>query len=413
MLIDELPHGDKVRAAGAEYAGELGRLIDLCVAIQQIPAPTGAEAERAAWVEARMRGIGLRDVERDDLGNVYGRRAAAANPSRARARSALLVSAHTDTVFPPETDLRVRRLANGLLRGPGIGDNSTGVAGLLALAQTLTRLPPPPADIWLAANSMEEGMGDLRGMRRVVDRLDNGGAAARKGRGRLGAVIVLEGMGLGRIVHQALGVRRYRTSAIAPGGHSWSDFGAASAVHGLVSVAEEIVKTQAPQTPRTTFNIGRIGGGTSINTIAQEAWMELDLRSAAPQTLIWLDEQVQRIIERRARAHRDRGDGLTLRHELIGHRPAGELSFQHPLVQAARAILRELGIEERRDARISSTDANVPLSRDIPAVCVGLTDGGDVHRLNEWINPLPLEKGMRQLLYLTWWSAAWLTTRGA
>ena len=201
MLIDGLPHGEAVRAAGAAYAGRLGRLIDLCIAIQQIPAPTGAETDRAAWVEGRMKAIGLADVERDELGNVYGRRVAQVG---VQDRPALLVSAHTDTVFPHKTDLRLRRLGSGLLCGPGIGDNSTGVAGLLTLAETLTQLAAPPVDIWLVANSMEEGLGDLRGMRRVVDRL----AAETGGRGALGAVIVLEGMGLGRIVHRALGVRR-------------------------------------------------------------------------------------------------------------------------------------------------------------------------------------------------------------
>ena len=404
MLIDALPHGDAVQAAGAAYAGQLEQLIDLCIAIQQIPAPTGAEAERAAWVESRLRTIGLADVDQDELGNVYGR------VPGAQARPALLVSAHTDTVFPLETELRVRRLSNRLIRGPGIGDNSAGVAGLLTLAETLTQLAPPPVDVWLVANAMEEGVGDLRGMRRVVDRLDNVQcASAQKGRGALGAVIVLEGMGLGRIVHQALGVRRYRASATAPGGHSWGDFGSASAIHGLVSVAEEIVQMQVPQAPRTTFNIGRIGGGMSVNTIAQEAWLELDLRSASPETLVWLDGQMRQIIERHARAGRARGDGFSLRYEQIGHRPAGAIPFQHPLVQAASHILQEIGVQERGDARISSTDANVPLSRQIPAVCVGLTDGGNVHRLNEWIDPLPLVKGMQQLLYLTWWSAAWLT----
>ena len=412
MLIDALPHGDAVQTAGAAYAGRLEQLIDLCIAVQQIPAPTGAETERAAWVENRMRAIGLADVARDELGNVYGR---VRGPSP-QAQPALLVSAHTDTVFPPETDLRLRRLNNGLIRGPGIGDNSTGVAGLLTLAETLMQLAAPPVDIWLVANSMEEGVGDLRGMRQVVDRLaaETDGAnrsadPSHNRRGALGAVIVLEGMGLGRIVHQALGVHRYRTSAVAPGGHSWGDFGAASAVHGLVSLADEMVRLQLPQTPRTTFNIGRIGGGTSVNTIAQQAWMELDLRSESPQTLVWLDGQIGKIVERHVHAHRTHGDGLTLCHEQIGNRPAGALPFQHPLVQAASTILQEIGVKERADARISSTDANVPLSRNIPAVCVGLTDGGDAHRLSEWIDPLPLVKGMQQLLYLTWWSAAWLT----
>ncbi len=415
MLIDGLPHGSAVQAAGAAFAGRHEQLIDLCMAVQQIPAPTGAEAERAAWIEKRMQAIGLADVERDRLGNVYGRVCGA----RPQEGPALLVSAHTDTVFPPEIDLRLCRLDNGLIRGPGIGDNSTGVAGLLMLAETLTQLAPPPVDIWLVANSMEEGLGDLRGMRRVVDRLaaeangaNRSAGSSRNGRGALGAVIVLEGMGLGRIVHQGLGARRYRISATAPGGHSWGDFGAASAVHGLVLLAEEIVTMQVPQTPRTTFNIGRIGGGTSVNSIAQAAWMELDLRSESTKTLAWLDGQIGEIIARHVQAHSAYEDGLTLRHEQIGNRPAGGLPFRHPLVQAASTVLQELGIKERSDGRISSTDANVPLSRNIPAVCVGLTEGGDAHRLSEWIDPLPLVKGMQQLLYLTWWSAAWLTKSG-
>ena len=169
---------------------------------------------------------------------------------------------------------------------------------------------------------------------------------------------------------------------------------------------------QVPQTPRTTFNIGRIGGGTSVNSIAQAAWMELDLRSESPKTLAWLDGQIGEIIARHVQAHSAYEDGLTLRHEQIGNRPAGGLPFRHPLVQAASTVLQELGIKERSDGRISSTDANVPLSRNIPAVCVGLTEGGDAHRLSEWIDPLPLVKGMQQLLYLTWWSAAWLTKSG-
>ena len=385
MPIEGLPHGGEVQAAAAAYAGKLDQLIDLCITMQQIPAPTGAEAKRAAWVENRFQAMGLADVAQDELFNVYGR------IPGAHAAPALLVSAHTDTVFPAATDLRLQHLRNGLISGPGIGDNSTGVAGLLILAETLAGLAAPPVDIWLVANSMEEGLGDLRGMRRAVDRLEN----------VLGAVIVLEGMGLGRVVHQALGVRRYRISITGPGGHSWGDFGSASAIHELVAVAADIVKLQMPQTPRTTFNIGRIGGGTSVNTIAQDAWLELDLRSASVQTLAWLDEQVQRIVES--------VDGVSLHNEQIGNRPTGSISARHPLVQAASNILQKVGVKERSDLCISSTDANVPLSRHIPAVCLGLTKGGDAHRLSEWINPLPLVKGMQQLLYLTWWSAAWLT----
>lgn len=407
MLIEGLPGADALRVAGATLGADLQSVVDLCIAIQQIPAPTGAEAERAAWIERRMRSIDLANVGLDDLGNVYAR------VPGSRPAPALLISAHTDTVFPSRTDLRLRRLNNGYLQGAGIGDNAAGVAGLLTLAELLRRLEAPPVDIWLVANAMEEGIGDLRGMRAVVDRLNaRPGESTYRGDGprALGAVIVLEGMGLGRVVHQALGVRRYRTSAAGPGGHSWSDYGAASAVHGLVATAQELLNVELPDAPRTTFNIGRIGGGASVNSIAQEAWMELDLRSESPETLLWLDRQAAQIVERRARADARDGDGLLLRHERIGRRPAGQIPFRHPLVQAACGILRELDIEERSDARISSTDANVPLSRNIPAVCIGLTDGGNAHRPSEWIDPSRLPKGMQQLLYLTWWCAAWLTT---
>ena len=149
----------------------------------------------------------------------------------------------------------------GRVYAPGLGDNSTGVAALLLLIETLKRLPTPPVDIWLVANSGEEGLGDLRGMRAAVDRL----------RSKIGACIVIEGMGLGRVVHQALGSRRFRISVNAPGGHSWSAFGSPSAVHVLVQLAAGLTRLDVPTHPRTTFNVGRISGGTSVNTIAQHA----------------------------------------------------------------------------------------------------------------------------------------------
>ncbi len=221
-------------------------LVNLCIAIQQIPAPTGAEQARAAWVADRLAKLGLRDlVLEPELHNVYGRRLGA------RRGPALLISAHTDTVFGPETDLAVTRdPVHGRIYGPGIGDNAMGVAALLGLAEQLRHLPPPPVDIWLAANSREEGLGDLGGMRAVVDALGE----------KIGACIVIEGMGLGRVVHRGLGSRRYRMHVSAPGGHSWSDFGAASAVHVIAQLAADLTRLHAPDEPRTTFNIGRIEG---------------------------------------------------------------------------------------------------------------------------------------------------------
>ena len=395
MGLDRLPEFASIRAAAEKIAGEGERLTSLCVEIQQIPAPTGAEEQRADWVQARLRGLGLADIDRDGALNVYGR-----IPGK-QSTPALLVSAHTDTVFPATTDLAVRVDAQtGRVAGPGIGDNSAGLAGLVVLAEILAGIEAPPVDIWLVANSNEEGLGDLKGMRAAVERLQD----------RLGAVLVLEGMGLGRIVHQGLGVRRYRIHAVAPGGHSWGDFGSASAIHALTALATEITRLAVPKQPRTASNPGKFTGGTSVNTIAQHAALELDLRSAAAETLDQLDQQVQQLVQRQQRQHEKAKDGVLFSVEAIGDRPAGLIPESHPLMQAASAILAQLEIVERLDVRISSTDANIPLSRGIPSVCIGLTDGGDAHRLSEWIDPKPLTKGIQQLLYLTWWTAAWLTT---
>ncbi len=397
MGLDRLSEYASIRAAAEKIAGEGDRLAVLCVEIQQIPAPTGAEEKRAAWVESRWRKLGLADIDRDAALNIYAR-----IPGR-QPTPALLVSAHTDTVFPASTDLSVRvDPETGRIAGPSIGDNSTGLAGLMILAEVLAGLgEPPPVDIWLVANSTEEGLGDLKGIRAAVDRLQD----------RIGAVLVLEGMGIGRIVHAGLGVRRYRIHADAPGGHSWGDFGSASAIHCLAALVTDITRLNLPQQPRTTFNVGKFSGGTSVNTIAQHASLELDLRSTAPETLAQLDEQVQRLVQRHQRLHEKAKSGVAFRVEMIGDRPAGQIPESHPLMQAASGILAQLAIPERMDVRISSTDANIPLSRGIPSVCIGLTDGGDAHRLSEWIDPKPLAKGIQQLFYLTWWTAAWLTTK--
>jgi tripeptide aminopeptidase len=387
------PQYANIEAAAAALKEQREKLAALCIAVQQIAAPTDQEQERAAWVQGEFQRLGLADVSMDELHNVYAR-----IPGREPSRPALLVSAHTDTVFPAHTDLSIRiDNEEGRIYGPGIGDNSTGVAALLALAESLSTLGAPPVDVWLVANSGEEGLGDLRGMRAAVDRL----------RAHIGAAIVLEGMGLGRIVHRALGSRRYRITATAPGGHSWSDFGTASAVHVLALIAADIVRVKVPASPRTTFNIGRIEGGTSINTIAQHATMELDMRSEEPVALEYLAANVDQLLERYQSA-RWKKWGVHVTVETIGDRPAGELAADHPLVKAAAAALVDAGLTAPPDLRISSTDANIPLSRGIPAVCVGIAEGGNAHRLEEWLSTAKLGQGMQHLFLLTWWAAAWL-----
>jgi tripeptide aminopeptidase len=396
--MDELVYEPAVLAAALAFAGQQPTLVQRCRQVQQIAAPTGAEHRRAAWVAEQFSLLGLTEVTVDALPNVYalvpGQRIDIGQP-------ALLVSAHTDTVFPAETDLTLSDdPKQGRLYGPGIGDNATGVAGLLTLAATLCQLPPPPVDIWLVANCGEEGLGDLRGMRAAVDQLGD----------RLGACIVLEGTGFNRVVHRALASRRYRISVRAPGGHSWSDFGAASAVHVLVQLASDLTQLQPPTAPRTTFNIGRISGGASVNTIAQRAALELDLRSEESTTLQTMVEQTLSIVKRHQLAWRNQN--VQVEYELIGDRPGGEIKETHPLVQAAYRSLALCGITATQGLSMSSTDANIPLSRGIPAVCIGITEGGNAHRLEEWINTALLPLGMRHLLQLTWWSAGWLAEGG-
>lgn len=372
-----------VRAALADLADYRSTLAT-AIEIQQVPAPTFAERPRSSLVSQRMQALGLHDVEIDELGNVYGRRPGL------RDRPALLVSAHLDTVFPVETDLSIRYEGDRVY-GPGIGDNSAGLAGLLRLAEVYQRFDVPTAsDIWFVANVGEEGLGDLRGMRAVIDRL----------RTRLGAVVVIEGCDFGSLHHQAIGVRRFRIEASGPGGHSWGNFGTPSAIHVLVRLAARLTELNVPLSPRTTFNIGTIGGGTSVNTIAQHASMLLDLRSVSSAALADLVNEVYRLVEEAALEQPE----VHLQLIKVGDRPSGAIPREHPLVQAAVAAYQMVGAQI--SFQQSSTDANIPLSIGMPAVCVGLTDGGNAHRTDEYILPANLSRGMQALLLLTLAAAA-------
>jgi len=367
-----------VRAALADLA-DYRPTLATAIEIQQVPAPTFAERPRSVLVSQRMQALGLHDVEIDELGNVYGRR-----PSIAE-RPALLISAHLDTVFPADTDLSIRYEGERVY-GPGIGDNSVGVAGLLRLAEIYQRCDlPTQGDIWFVANVGEEGLGDLRGMRAVVERL----------RTRIGGVIVIEGCDFGSLHHQAIGVRRFRIEANGPGGHSWGNFGTPSAIHVLVRLAARLTELQVPVSPRTTFNIGMISGGTSVNTIAHHASMLLDLRSVSSAVLSDLVSEVYRLVEE---ATLDQPE-VHVQISKVGDRPSGAIPREHPLVQAAVAAYQMVGAQI--SFQQSSTDANIPLSLGIPAICVGLTDGGNAHRTDEYILPMNLGRGMQALLLLS------------
>ncbi|HSM71145.1 MAG TPA: M20/M25/M40 family metallo-hydrolase [Anaerolineales bacterium] len=362
------------------------RIVDLAIQIQQIPAPTFHESKRAEFVRNSFVEEGLQDVMIDDVGNVYG--FLVQNERQRQDTKPLIVSAHLDTVFPLETDLSVKR-EDDKVYGVGIGDNSLGVAGLFGLIWMLRErhvdyadapLGAKHGDIWFVANVGEEGLGDLRGMKAVADRFGED----------VLAYLVLEGMALGHVYHKAVGVKRYRITATTQGGHSWSDYGQPSAVLELTRLIRQMTSLRLPSRPRTTMNVGKINGGTSINVIPAEAWLELDLRSEGPDELADLVERVERLIEGAGRP------GVRIEAKVIGERPAGELSPRHPLIKLAQTCLHKQGLDTALTS--GSTDANIPLSRGYPALVLGVTKGGGAHTKNEFIEVQPLEKGLQQLV---------------
>ena len=350
------------------------RVVDLATQIQQIPAPTFDEIERAEMIADRFLQENLCDVAIDELGNVFARL-----PGDDRSRP-IVVSAHSDTVFPRETDLGIKREPDKIF-GPGIGDNSLGVAGLFGLIWKLQqRRLRLPGDIWLVSNVCEEGLGDLKGMRAVVKRFGN----------RPLAYLILEGMAYGEVFHRGLGVQRYRITANTEGGHSWADYGVPSAIHDLATLVTKLTALEIPQQPRTSLNVGTISGGTSINTIAAQAYLELDLRSEAPESLQNLVEQVDNLVTAANTS------SMKFESQIIGQRPAGEISAKHPLVKIAVETLQSQGTHPHLN--IGSTDANIPLSQGLPAICIGLTHGRGAHTVGEYIFLKYLQKGLDQLV---------------
>jgi acetylornithine deacetylase/succinyl-diaminopimelate desuccinylase-like protein len=354
---------------------QLSSLIDLAIQIQQIPAPTFAEGARAEFARRLFAGEGLKDVSIDAAGNVVARL-----PGKQKKARPLIISAHLDTVFPDSVNLQVKREA-GKIIAPGIGDNSLGVAALFGVLWSLGgRKIELKHDLWFAANVGEEGLGDLCGMRAVVDRF---------GEDVIG-YLVLEGLALGHVYHRAIGVRRYRITARTAGGHSWSDYGQPSAVHELAALVTQLTAIRLPREPRTTMNVGRFIGGTGINVLASEAKCELDLRSEDPAALAKLVYQVEELFRDSDR------DGVNVLAEVIGQRPAGEIPADHALVKLALNCLHEQGLKGTLTA--GSTDANIPLSRGIPAVVMGITSGGGAHTTHEYIDIDPIEKGLASVV---------------
>jgi acetylornithine deacetylase/succinyl-diaminopimelate desuccinylase-like protein len=320
----------------------------------------------------RMEEVGVEEVEIDAEGNVLGR-----IPGSAPGEP-LVVAAHLDTVFPTGTDVTVRRRGDRLL-APGISDDGRGLAALLALARSLAHGPELNAPLLLAATVGEEGAGDLRGVRHLF----RAGGPARGAR----AFISLDGAGLGRIVTRGVGSRRRRIVVQGGGGHSWVDFGTANPIHALGRLVAGLNDVDLPSAPPTTLTVARWSGGTSINAIPSEAWIEVEVRSEDPGTLDRLadrvEEQARVWVSRETAAAREGSPPLECRVESIGDRPAGSTPPEAHVVRAAVAATRAVGPDPELTA--SSTDANLPMSLGIPAVTMGGGgEAGRAHTHEEW-----------------------------
>jgi len=355
--------------------------------LTEIPAPPFGEAARSEWLREKFTALGLENVRVDDLGNVLGL-------LHNKPDAPLIgLSAHLDTVFPQGTALLTREEANKLY-GPGISDNAAGVTALLAVANALKRTQLKPAtNILFIGNVGEEGEGNLRGMRHLF--------STSPWREAIHSLLVIDGAGTDTYVNQALGSRRFEITFRGPGGHSWSDFGVPNPIVLLSRALARFSEVQAPESPRTTFNVGVVSGGTSVNSIPESATARVDLRSASMEELQKLEDRLRECVAEAWREapllHRSGELKVTLAIESIGDRPAAELPSNARILQLVRATDKHLRIESF--PRLASTDANVPLALGIEATTIGAGgDGGGAHTLREWFDCSNRDLGLKRIL---------------
>jgi len=362
-------------------------ITDEHIRICSIPASPFGEQQRAEYLRDRFSALGLTEVQIDDEGNCLGL-------LEGQTRSPLLVvSAHLDTVFSPGTDFTVIRSGQRLL-APGIADDGCGLAALIALVQAMRNEQiQPEGSILFVGTVGEEGEGNLRGVRHLLTR----GRWASK----VDAFLSFDGPGVDRITNRALGSRRYRVEINGAGGHSWGDFGVPNPVHAAGRAIARLAAYPLPREPRTTFNVGRIEGGASVNAIPEKAVMDVDLRSVADAELRRLDSFFRRAVRQSVdeeNANKRPGDRLLdLKLDLIGERPTGETPADSPLVELAIEATKTMGVEPRLDQ--SSTDSNLPISLSIPAITLGAGGtSGCSHTLAEWYDPRGRELGLKRAL---------------
>ena len=350
--------------------------------LADIPAPPFGEAARGEWLKQRFAGLGLHGVHADELGNVFGLF------DEDELGPVVAVSAHLDTVFPQGTPLDSREEGNKLY-GPGISDNAAGVVAMLAVASALKQAQIRPAtQVVFIGNVGEEGEGNLRGMRHIF--------ANSRWRDATASMLVIDGAGADTYVSHALGSRRFEVTFRGPGGHSWSDFGVPSPIVLLARALADFSQAEVPESPRTTFNIGVIHGGTSVNSIPESASARVDLRSASTQELEKLEQRFREAV-RAAGTGGPWAQKTSFEIETIGDRPAAMLSPEAHILQVIRGVDAHMGIKSI--ARLASTDANIPLSLGMEAITIGSGgDGGGAHTLREWFDCTHRDLGLKRIL---------------
>ncbi|MGE5561637.1 MAG: M20/M25/M40 family metallo-hydrolase [Chloroflexota bacterium] len=364
----------------AELAHCEEEFIGLITRITEVPAPSHQEAERGKLVASIMKDFGFPQVQTDAVGNVLGF-FPGTDPSRV-----IVSMAHIDTVFPAGTPLKVTRQGN-TLAAPGVGDNAASVAAMLLIGRLFARQLPLPHPVLLIANVGEEGLGDLKGSRHFCAHVDDYDFDGFRLDPRTLVFLNIDG-GLDHVVNAGIGSRRLRVTFTGEGGHSWGAFGHTSAIHGMGAAIARIAKIQVPKHPKTTFNVGVVSGGTSVNTIAASAEMLIDMRS--------VDGEALKAVERDVRQAMDAGaaeTGTTYTAEVVGDRPTGFIPEDHWLVRTIVAVGREHGFEMGLAA--SSTDSNIPLAKGWPAVTIGLKKSENTHLVTEYLYIDSLVPGLK------------------
>jgi len=353
----------------------------------EIPAPSFKEEARGRELQRVFQQIGLANVRVDNVGNVLG------DYPGASSKPHLLLAAHLDTVFPDGTDVHVKR-DGAILRGPGIGDDCRGLAVVVAIVRAMKAANVQTrGTITFVANVGEEGLGDLRGVKELFnttlkDQIDE--------------FVSIDGTGV-RVTNVAVGSHRYRVTFKGPGGHSFGAFGRANPIGAMGRAIDKIQQLQVPKFPKTTFNVGRVGGGTSVNSIPFDGWMELDMRSSDPASLASIDAAIQKAIDAAVAEENQRWgtpNMITVTKELVGDRPAGSTREDAPIVKIGLDTATALGVSAQLGE--GSTDSNTPMSLHVPAITIGGGGvGRDSHALTESFDTADAWKGAQYALLLT------------